>query len=91
MMNETGNYPGQAWLWLYTMWYQVSPFTTSHNADALIWSIMMVLTLALVLVPFIPGVRSIPRVVPVYRLIWRDHYRRLAEEQRTSPAGLGSG
>ena len=25
MMNETGNYPGQAWLWLYTMWYQVSP------------------------------------------------------------------
>ena len=25
MMNETGNYPGQAWLWLYTMWYQVAP------------------------------------------------------------------
>jgi hypothetical protein len=88
MMNETGNYPGQAWLWLYTMWYQVSPFTTSHNADALIWSIMMLLTLALLLVPFIPGVRSIPRVVPVYRLIWRDHYRRLAQESRQGP---GSG
>ncbi len=21
MMNETGAYPGQAWLWLYTFWY----------------------------------------------------------------------
>ena len=28
MMNETGNYPGQAWLWLYTMWYQVPPMKT---------------------------------------------------------------
>ncbi len=36
---------------------------------------MMVLTLALVLVPFIPGVRSIPRKIPIYRLIWRDYYR----------------
>src|SRR5258706_96422 len=24
VMNETGNYPGQAWLWLYTFWYQRS-------------------------------------------------------------------
>ena len=75
MMNETGNYPGQAWLWLYTMWYQISPFNHSGNADALVWGIMMILSLALVLVPFIPGIRSIPRLVPVYRLIWRDYYR----------------
>lgn len=75
MMNETGNFPGQAWLWLYTMWYQVSPFNHSGNADALVWGIMMVLSLALVLVPFIPGIRSIPRLVPVYRIIWRDYYR----------------
>jgi len=26
-------------------------------------------------VPFIPGVRSIPRRIKIYRLIWRDHYR----------------
>ena len=75
MTNETGNFPGQAWLWLYTFWYQISPFKTSTNADALIWVIMAVLTLALVLVPFLPGVRSIPRWVPIYRLIWRDYYR----------------
>ncbi len=75
MMNETGSYPGQAWLWLYTFWYQVKPFSTSGNADALVWGLMMLLTLGFVLVPFIPGVRSIPRWVPVHRLIWRDYYR----------------
>src|SRR3954447_14987479 len=78
MMNETGNYPGQAWLWLYTFWYQVKPFSTSGNADALVWGLMMLLTLVFVLVPFIPGVRSIPRWIPVHRLIWRDYYRQRA-------------
>ncbi len=75
MMNETGNYPGQAWLWLYTLWYQVPPMNTSSNADLQVWSIMMVLTLGLILLPFIPGLRSIPRWTRVYRLIWRQHYR----------------
>ena len=92
MMNETGNFPGQAWLWLYTMWYQVAPFNSSGNADALVWALMMLLTLGLVLVPFIPGLRDIPRAVPLYRLIWRDHYRRLAEEAGPRPpATFGAG
>ncbi|GAA1599703.1 MULTISPECIES: hypothetical protein [Kribbella] len=76
MMNETGNYPGQPWMWLYTFWYQVKPFSTSDNADAQVWALMMVLTLGLVLVPFVPGLRSIPRWIPLHRLIWRDYYRR---------------
>ena len=78
MTNETGNFPGQAWLWLYTFWYQIPPFTTSTNADALVWAIMMVLTVLLALVPFLPGVRAIPRKIRIYRLIWRRHYRSLA-------------
>ena len=76
MMNETGSYPGQSWLWLYTFWYQIPPFSHSANADADVWAIMAILTAGLVLVPFLPGVRSIPRWVPVHRLIWRDFYRR---------------
>ena len=76
MMNETGNYPGQPWMWLYTFWYQVKPFSTSPNADALVWGLMMLLTLVLMLVPFIPGLRSVPRWVPIHRLVWRDYYRR---------------
>jgi hypothetical protein len=75
MMNETGDYPGQPWMWLYTFWYQVKPFSTSDNADALVWALMMLLTLGLMLTPFIPGLRSIPRWIPVHRLIWRDYYR----------------
>jgi hypothetical protein len=75
MMNETGSYPGQAWLWLYTFWYQVPPFSTSDNADAQVWGLMMVLSAGLVLVPFIPGLRSLPRGLGIYRLIWRRHYR----------------
>jgi hypothetical protein len=87
MMNETGSFPGQAWLWLYTLWYQVPPMKTSANADFQVWAIMMLLTLLLALVPFIPGIRSIPRWSRVYRLIWRQHYRDLA----SITPGLGRG
>jgi len=38
--------------------------------------LVAILTLALMLVPFIPGLRSIPRVIPIHRLVWRDYYRR---------------
>ena len=82
MMNETGSYPGQAWLWLYSFWYQI-PQTNSDNpddyltshADAIIFYVMALLSIGLVLVPFIPGVRSLPRWIPIHRLIWRDYYR----------------
>jgi hypothetical protein len=75
MMNETGSYPGQAWLWLYTFWYQIPPFNSSGNADALVWGLMMVFSALLLLVPLIPGLRSVPRKLRIYRLIWREHYR----------------
>ena len=75
MMNETGSYPGQVWLWLYTFWYQIKPFSTSANADVLVMAVMGVLSLAFVLVPFLPGVRTLPRRIPIYKLIWREHYR----------------
>lgn len=75
MMNETGNYPGQSWLWLFSFWYQIPPFNGLSNADLVISGIMVVLTLALMLVPFIPGVRSLPGLIPIHRLIWRDYYR----------------
>jgi hypothetical protein len=82
MMNETGSYPGQTWLWLYTMWYQVPPFTSttgflglnSSNADLGIIILMTLLTGALALVPLIPILRDIPRWIPIHRLIWRRYY-----------------
>ncbi len=75
MMNETGSYPGQVWLWLYTFWYQIKPFSTSANADILVMAVMGALTLAFILIPLIPGVRDLPRRIPIYKLIWREHYR----------------
>jgi hypothetical protein len=75
VMNETGSWPGQPWLWLYTMWYQVPPMSSSGNVDVLVLAIMVVLSLALLAVPFIPGLRSIPRAVPVHRVIWRRYYQ----------------
>lgn len=76
MMNETGAYPGQAWLWLYTFWYQVpaGPYN-GPNADIAVWATMAVLTLLLILVPYIPGLNRIPELVGLHRLIWRQHYR----------------
>jgi hypothetical protein len=91
MMNETGNYPGQPWMWLYTFWYQVKPFSTSENADALVWGLMAALTLILMFLPFIPGLRSIPRWIPLHRLIWRDYYRRQRVSRSPGPATRGDG
>lgn len=82
VMNETGRYPGQAWLWLYTMFYQIPPFTSDKgflgiskaNTDLAVVGVMLLLTALLLLVPFIPGLRDIPRWIPIHRLIWRRHY-----------------
>ena len=86
VMNETGSYPGQPWLWLYQLWYHVAPFSNSANVD--IWAVYLtgVATILLLLVPFIPGLRDIPRLVPVHRLIWRRDWSQPAADQPTSPA-----
>jgi hypothetical protein len=76
MMNETGNYPGQSWLWLFSFWYQVPAIGSLGNADLVVVGLMLVLTTLLALVPFIPGLRSLPRWIPIHRLIWRNYYRR---------------
>jgi len=77
MMNETGSYPGQVWLWLYTFWYQVEPFKSSPSGDLDVMLVMAALSLLFVCIPFLPGVRDLPRRIPIYRLIWREHYRSL--------------
>jgi hypothetical protein len=35
--------------------------------------------LLLLAVPFIPGLREIPRLIPVHRLVWRSWYRSAPE------------
>jgi hypothetical protein len=76
VMNETGSYPGQPWLWLYTLWYQVPGFDNSANVDLIAIYLTGVATILLLAIPFIPGLRDVPRLVPVHRLIWRNWYRK---------------
>jgi hypothetical protein len=76
VMNETGSYPGQPWLWLYILWYQVPCFDNSANVDLIAIYLTGAATILLLAVPFIPGLRDIPRIIPVHRLVWRDWYRR---------------
>jgi hypothetical protein len=71
VMNETGSYPGQPWLWLYQLWYHVPGWRNSLNVDLIAIYMTGAATLLLLFVPFIPGLRDIPRLVPVHRLIWR--------------------
>ena len=86
-MNETGSYPGQPWLWLYTLWYQVPHFSTSANVDMIAIYLTGLATILLLLVPFIPGLRDIPRLIPVHRLIWRDKNNREDGSTGTTPVG----
>ena len=85
VMNETGSYPGQPWLWLYTLWYQVPGWTNSANIDMIAIYMTGLATILLLLVPFIPGLRDIPRLIPVHRLVWRRWYH------EDTPSGPGGG
>jgi hypothetical protein len=75
VMNETGSYPGQPWLWLYQLWYQLPGFRSSANVDLIAIYLTGLATVVLALLPFIPGLRQLPRKTRVYRLIWRPYYR----------------
>jgi hypothetical protein len=81
MMNETGRYPGQAWLWLYSFWYQIPPFNNEEskpigaNADAYIMALMGLLSLGLILIPVIPGIKTLPMRIPIQRGIWSQYYK----------------
>jgi hypothetical protein len=85
VMNETGSYPGQPWLWLYTLWYYVPGFSASANVDMIAVYLTGLATILLLLIPFIPGLRDIPRWIPVHRLIWRTW------EPETAGTGEGTG
>lgn len=93
VMNETGSYPGQPWLWLYTLWYQLPSFSNSANVDLIAVYFTGAATLLLLGVPFLPGLRDIPRFVPIHRLIWRSWNKSAVGDNLTigvDPAAVAS-
>jgi len=75
VMNETGSYPGQPWLWLYTLWYELPGLQSSSSIDLIAIYLTGLATLLLLAVPFLPGLRDIPRIIPIHRLVWRQWNR----------------
>jgi hypothetical protein len=76
VMNETGSYPGQPWLWLYQLWYELPGLRSSANVDLIAVYLTGLATVLLLAVPFVPGLRDVPRLIPVHRLVWRRANRR---------------
>ena len=74
--HETGDYPGAWWLWPYTFLYQIPVISISPNGDLQAGAIMSVFFLVMLFMPFIPILNRLPRWLGVYKLIWRDWYRR---------------
>jgi len=76
VMNETGSYPGQPWLWMFQLWYHLPGWRNSANVDLIAIYMTGAATLLLLFIPFIPGLRDIPRWIPLHRLVWRDWNKR---------------
>jgi cytochrome b/b6/petB-like protein len=85
VMNETGSYPGQPWLWMFQLWYHLPGWRNSTNVDLIAIYMTGLATLLLLFVPFIPGLRDIPRWIPLHRLVWRDWNRQAAGGTASQP------
>ncbi len=81
IMHDEGSYPGPWWLTPYTFLYQIPPYSTSSAGDLMAAYTMALLFLLLCLLPFIPGLKQLPRKIRLYRVIWRDWYRTVEGSQ----------
>ncbi len=77
-------YPGPWWLTPYTFLYQIPPWSTGATGDQTAAYAMGLLFVLLILVPWIPGLNKLPKLLPVHRAIWRDWYRHL---EKTNACG----
>lgn len=72
--NELWNYPGQFWLILYAVPYHVPAIGSSPAADLWVGTIVVLVGMLLqLLLPWIPGLRDIPRLIPLHKIIYRRY------------------
>ena len=90
VMNETGSYPGQPWLWLYTLWYQVPGFSSFPNVNLIAVYLTGLATILLLAIPFIPGLREHPPLdpgaPPDLAQVGTSHSRRRERRYQAQPA-----
>jgi len=88
VMNQIGNWPGQPWLWWFTMWYKVpGPIRGGFDySDLIVIAFAIPLLLVVFFLPLIPGLRNLPRWLGAYRIIWRPYYRQYGSARKRPPA-----
>jgi hypothetical protein len=86
MSHMAGPYPAAWWLWPYTFLYQIPAIGNSPSADLIAGAIIFGFTLVMIFLPVIPGLNRIPYIVPFYKIIWRDWYRRYPSGDPSRPA-----
>jgi hypothetical protein len=74
ILKETGPYPGPWWLAFYTSLYQTPFYANSASADLMAFATFSLLIGVITFLPFLPGLRRIPYIIPVYKIIWRRFY-----------------
>ncbi len=74
ILKETGPYPGPWWLVFYTSLYQTPFYANSPAADLMAFATFSLLIAIITFLPLIPGLRRIPYIIPVYKIIWRRFY-----------------
>lgn len=89
MTHTSGPYPGAWWLWPYAFLYQIPAIANSPSGDLIAGMIILGFTLVMIFLPIIPGLNRIPYGIPIYRMIWRDWYRRYPSGDPARPASAG--
>ncbi|MHB1712402.1 MAG: hypothetical protein ACYCV7_13550 [Acidimicrobiales bacterium] len=75
VMNELWSYPGQFWLVLYAAPYHIPAIASSSSGDLWVGTIVIAIGMILqLLLPWIPGLRDIPRLIPFYKVAYRRYY-----------------
>ena len=86
MSHMAGPYPGAWWLWPYTFLYQIPAIGNAHSGDLIAFMIFAVMLFASIFMPMIPGLRRIPYFIPIYKIIWRDWYKKYPTGDPSKPA-----
>ncbi|MHB8244260.1 MAG: hypothetical protein ACYDGN_02745 [Acidimicrobiales bacterium] len=85
VMNELWNFPGQFWLVLYAAPYHIPAIASSSSGDLWVGTLVIIIGMILqLLLPWIPGLRDIPRLIPFYKVAYRRYYAMVKKDDKTT-------
>lgn len=87
VINEVGNWPGAWWLFPYSFWYQWGYGATGASGDLYAMLMTGLISLPFLFLPWIPGLRDLPRLLGLYKIMWGDYYRLVRHERAAGGDG----